>query len=184
MPGQAEEHHTGNTLAPPKTQGTVPSIDYPNPNIHEALKPKKRVMRTKLPWGFRAARGGSSFQYHVDSELHQTVISGQGELHLQVAMERIKERFNTRWSCPPRRFPSAKPSGATARRSTDTKSRAAAPAVRRGLDAREPAPRDHGVEFTQSLVGPKSGSRVRPSVEKGVNSACTDGIIAGYRVVE
>ena len=36
-----------------------------------------------------------SFQYHVDSELHQTVISGQGELHLQVAMERIKERFNT-----------------------------------------------------------------------------------------
>ena len=48
----------------------------------------------------------------------------------------------------------------------------------------EPAPRDHGVEFTQSLVGQNVDRVFVPSVEKGVNSACTDGIIAGYRVVD
>ena len=47
-----------------------------------------------------------------------------------------------------------------------------------------PAPRDHGVEFTHSLVGQNVDRVFVPSVEKGVNSACTDGIIAGYRVVD
>ena len=88
--------HTGNTLASPKRKVTVPSIDYPNPNIHEALKPKNKGDEDKIAVGLSALHEEDpSFQYHVDSELHQTVISGQGELHLQVAMERIKERFNT-----------------------------------------------------------------------------------------
>ena len=48
----------------------------------------------------------------------------------------------------------------------------------------DPTPRDHGVEFTQSLVGQNVDRVFVPSVEKGVNSACTDGILAGYRVVD
>ena len=122
--------HTGNTLTSPKRKVTVPPIEYPNPSIHEALKPKNKGDEDKIAIGLAALHEEDpSFQYHVDSELHQTVISGQGELHLQVAMERVKERFNIEIELSaPKDSHSAKPSGTTARRSTVTKNRAAAPA--------------------------------------------------------
>ena len=178
--------HTGNTLASPKRKVTVPSIDYPNPNIHEALKPKNKGDEDKIAVGLSALHEEDpSFQYHVDSELHQTVISGQGELHLQVAMERIKERFNTEMELSAPKIPFRE----TIRSNGEAKYRHKKQSGGAGQFAEvwmrvEPAPRDHGVEFTQSLVGQNVDRVFVPSVEKGVNSACTDGIIAGYRVVD
>ena len=178
--------HTGNTLASPKRKVTVPSIDYPNPNIHEALKPKNKGDEDKIAVGLSALHEEDpSFQYHVDSELHQTVISGQGELHLQVAMERIKERFNTEMELSAPKIPFRE----TIRSNGEAKYRHKKQSGGAGQFAEvwmrvAPAPRDHGVEFTQSLVGQNVDRVFVPSVEKGVNSACTDGIIAGYRVVD
>ena len=178
--------HTGNTLASPKRKVTVPSIDYPNPNIHEALKPKNKGDEDKIAVGLSALHEEDpSFQYHVDSELHQTVISGQGELHLQVAMERIKERFNTEMELSAPKIPFRE----TIRSNGEAKYRHKKQSGGAGQFAEvwmrvEPASRDHGVEFTQSLVGQNVDRVFVPSVEKGVNSACTDGIIAGYRVVD
>ena len=178
--------HTGNTLASPKRKVTVPSIDYPNPNIHEALKPKNKGDEDKIAVGLSALHEEDpSFQYHVDSELHQTVISGQGELHLQVAMERIKERLNTEMELSAPKIPFRE----TIRSNGEAKYRHKKQSGGAGQFAEvwmrvEPASRDHGVEFTQSLVGQNVDRVFVPSVEKGVNSACTDGIIAGYRVVD
>ena len=178
--------HTGNTLTSSKRKVTVPSIDYPNPNIHEALKPKNKGDEDKIAVGLSALHEEDpSFQYHVDSELHQTVISGQGELHLQVAMERIKERFNIEMELSAPKIPFRE----TIRNNGEAKYRHKKQSGGAGQFAEvwmriEPAPRDHGVEFTQSLVGQNVDRVFVPSVEKGVNSACTDGILAGYRVVD
>ncbi|MAE30028.1 MAG: elongation factor G [Verrucomicrobiales bacterium] len=178
--------HTGNTLTSPKRKVTVVPIDYPNPNIHEALKPKNKGDEDKIAVGLSALHEEDpSFQYHVDSELHQTVISGQGELHLQVAMERIKERFNIEMELSAPKIPFRE----TIRNNGEAKYRHKKQSGGAGQFAEvwmriEPAPRDHGVEFTQSLVGQNVDRVFVPSVEKGVNSACTDGILAGYRVVD
>jgi len=178
--------HTGNTLTSSKRKVTVVPIDYPNPNIHEALKPKNKGDEDKIAVGLSALHEEDpSFQYHVDSELHQTVISGQGELHLQVAMERIKERFNIEMELSAPKIPFRE----TIRNNGEAKYRHKKQSGGAGQFAEvwmriEPAPRDHGVEFTQSLVGQNVDRVFVPSVEKGVNSACTDGILAGYRVVD
>jgi elongation factor G len=178
--------HTGNTLASPKRKVTVPSIDYPNPNIHEALKPKNKGDEDKIAVGLSALHEEDpSFQYHVDSELHQTVISGQGELHLQVAMERIKERFNIEMELSAPKIPFRE----TIRNKGEAKYRHKKQSGGAGQFAEvwmriEPTQRDHGVEFTHSLVGQNVDRVFVPSVEKGVNSACADGIISGYRVVD
>jgi elongation factor G len=178
--------HTGNTLTSPKRKVTIPPIEYPNPSIHEALKPKNKGDEDKIAIGLAALHEEDpSFQYHVDSELHQTVISGQGELHLQVAMERVKERFNIEIELSAPRIPFRE----TIRNNGEAKYRHKKQSGGAGQFAEvwlriEPAPRDHGVEFTQSLVGQNVDRVFVPSVEKGVNSACTDGIIAGYRVVD
>ncbi len=177
---------TGNTLTSPKRKVTVPPIEYPNPSIHEALKPKNKGDEDKIAIGLAALHEEDpSFQYHVDSELHQTVISGQGELHLQVAMERVKERFNIEIELSAPRIPFRE----TIRNNGEAKYRHKKQSGGAGQFAEvwlriEPAPRDHGVEFTQSLVGQNVNRVFVPSVEKGVNSACTDGIIAGYRLVD
>ena len=178
--------HTGNTLTSPKRKVTVPPIEYPNPSIHEALKPKNKGDEDKIAIGLAALHEEDpSFQYHVDSELHQTVISGQGELHLQVAMERIKERFNIEIELSAPKIPFRE----TIRNNGEAKYRHKKQSGGAGQFAEvwlriEPAQRDHGVEFTHSLVGQNVDRVFVPSVEKGVNSACTDGIIAGYRVVD
>ena len=178
--------HTGNTLTSPKRKVTIPPIEYPNPSIHEALKPKNKGDEDKIAIGLAALHEEDpSFQYHVDSELHQTVISGQGELHLQVAMERIKERFNIEIELSAPKIPFRE----TIQNNGEAKYRHKKQSGGAGQFAEvwlrvEPAPRDHGVEFTHSLVGQNVDRVFVPSVEKGVNSACTDGIIAGYRVVD
>ena len=178
--------HTGNTLTSSKRKVTVVPIDYPNPNIHEALKPKNKGDEDKIAVGLSALHEEDpSFQYHVDSELHQTVISGQGELHLQVAMERIKERFNIEMELSAPKIPFRE----TIRSNGEAKYRHKKQSGGAGQFAEvwmriEPAPRDHGVEFTQSLVGQNVDRVFVPSVEKGVNSASTEGILAGYRVVD
>ena len=178
--------HTGNTLSSPKRKVIVVPIEYPNPNIHEALKPKNKGDEDKIAVGLAALHEEDpSFQYHVDSELHQTVISGQGELHLQVAMERIKERFNIEMELSAPKIPFRE----TIRSNGEAKYRHKKQSGGAGQFAEvwmriEPTARDHGVEFTQSLVGQNVDRVFVPSVEKGVNSACTDGILAGYRVVD
>ena len=184
--GKHKNTHTGNTRTSSKRKVTVVPINYPNPNIHEALKPKNKGDEDKIAVGLSALHEEDpSFQYHVDSELHQTVISGQGELHLQVAMERIKERFNIEMELSAPKIPFRE----TIRSNGEAKYRHKKQSGGAGQFAEvwmriEPSPRDHGVEFTQSLVGQNVDRVFVPSVEKGVNSASTDGILAGYRVVD
>ena len=181
-----KDTHTGNTLCDPSLNVRLPKVVFPRPNIHAALRLKSKGEEDKVAQGLAALHEEDpTFHYLVDGELHQTVISGQGELHLQVAAERLKQRYRVDFDliAPKIRFRE------TIKARADSKYRHKKQSGGAGQFAEvwmriEPNPRGVGVEFTQSLVGQNVDRAFVPSVDKGVKAACTDGILAGYTVVD
>ncbi len=164
----------------------MPKVEYPKPNIHTALKLRAKGEEEKIAAGLAALHEEDpTFIYHVDSELHQTVISGQGELHLQVVAERLRRRYKVDFELVEPRVPYRE----TIKAAADSKYRHKKQTGGAGQFAEvwmrlEPRQRNSGVEFTQSLSGQNVDRVFVPSVEKGVMSACAEGILAGYRVVD
>ncbi len=181
-----KDTHTGHTLSGGKNPVTLQKITFPKPEIHAALKLNSKGEEDKIGEGMAALHHEDpAFAHHVDSELHQTVISAQGELHLQVLAERLKRRFKVGIELiePKIRFRE------TIKGKAESKYRHKKQTGGSGQFAEvwmriEPKQRDTGVEFTQSLVGQNVDRVFVPSVESGVMNACNDGIVAGYRVVD
>jgi elongation factor G len=178
--------HTGNTLCSAKHPVTLPKVVYPKPNIHAALVAKVKGEEDKVASGLAALHGEDpTFLYVVDPELHQTIISTQGELHLEVVADRLRRRHNVHVELGEPRVRYRE----TIKAKGDSKYRHKKQTGGAGQFAEvwmriEPKPRDSGVEFTNSLVGQNVDRVYVPSVEKGVNQACTEGILAGCRVTD
>ena len=178
--------HTGNSLCSPDRVVRLPEVEYPKPNIHSAIRSKSRGDEDKVAAGLAMLHEEDpTFVHHVDAELHQTVISGQGELHMQVVCDQLKRRFKVEIDLVEPKIPYRE----TIRSNGESKYRHKKQSGGAGQFAEvwmriEPAERDSGVEFTESLVGQNVDRVFVPSVHKGVNAACTEGILAGYRVVD
>ena len=178
--------HTGNTLCNPKKPVTLSKVVYPKPNIHASLVAKVKGEEDKIASGLAALhQEDPTFLYFVDAELHQTIISAQGELHLEVVADRLRRRHNVHVELAEPRVRYRE----TIKTKADSKYRHKKQTGGAGQFAEvwmriEPKPRDTGLEFTNSLVGQNVDRVFVPSVEKGVNQACTEGILAGYRVVD
>jgi elongation factor G len=126
-----------------------------------------------------------TFIYRVDGELHQTVISGMGELHLRVISDKLKERYHVEVELYEPKVPYRETIKATAEGKYRHKKQSGGAGQFAEVWLRvEPMERDSGLEFADSLVGMNVDRVFVPSVEKGVKSASTDGVIAGYRVVD
>lgn len=181
-----KDTHTGNTLSHPKHPVTLPKVQYPRPNIHAALKLKTKGEEDKIASGLAALHEEDpTFVYHVDPELHQTVMSCQGDLHLQVVADRLKRRYKVDFELAEPRIPYRE----TIKARGESKYRHKKQTGGAGQFAEvwmriEPTPRNSGIDFTQSLTGQNVDRVYVPSVEKGVNSACKEGILAGYRIVD
>ncbi len=181
-----KETHTGDTLCGPGNIVKLPGAEYPKPNIHGALKLASKGDEDKIAEGLAALhKEDPTFIYRADPEIKQTVISGQGEIHLQVILDRIKARFNIDIELTEPRIPFRE----TIKTKADSKYRHKKQTGGAGQFAEvwmriEPLPRDSGLEFTNSLVGQNVDRVFVPSVEKGVNAASNEGILAGYRVVD
>jgi elongation factor G len=178
--------HTGDTLCSPKKPVLLPKVDYPKPNIHASLKSSVKGEEDKIASGLAALHHEDpTFLHMVDSELHQTVVSAQGELHLEVIADRLRKRYNVHVELGEPRVRYRE----TIKGRGDSKYRHKKQTGGAGQFAEvwmkiEPKPRDTGVEFTQSLSGQNVDRVFVPSVEKGVMKACEEGIVAGYRVVD
>jgi elongation factor G len=181
-----KDTHTGNTLCSPKRPVTLPKVVYPKPNIHAALIAGVKGEEEKIASGLAALHEEDpTFLYVVDSELHQTIISAQGELHLEVVADRLRRRYNVHVELAEPRVKYRE----TIRGHGESKYRHKKQTGGAGQFAEvwmrvEPRPRDSGVEFTQSLVGQNVDRSFVPSVEKGVQQACIEGIVAGCRVTD
>ena len=181
-----KDTHTGNTLCGPKKPVSLPKVQYPKPNINAALKSSGKGEEDKIASGLAALRHEDpTFLYTVDSELRQTILSAQGELHLEIIADRLRRRYNVHVELMEPRVRYRE----TIKGRGDSKYRHKKQTGGAGQFAEvwmriEPKPRDTGVEFTNSLVGQNVDRVFVPSVEKGVMKACEEGILAGYRVVD
>jgi elongation factor G len=178
--------HTGDTLCSPRFQVVLPKVDYPAPNIHGALKLRSKGDEDKLAIGLATLhQEDPTFHYRVDDEIHQTIVSGQGEIHLQVISERLARRFGVQVALEEPLIPYRE----TVRSRGDARYRHKKQTGGSGQFAEvwlriEPGARDSGVDFKQSLVGTNVDRVFVPSVEKGVQTACKEGILAGFRVTD
>ncbi len=181
-----KDTHTGNTLCASAHPVKLMKVQYPHPTIHASLQVNVKGEEDKVAAGLAALHEEDpTFLYRVDSELHQTIISAQGELHLDVVVERLRRRFNAHVELGEPRIPFRE----TIKMAADSKYRHKKQTGGAGQFAEvwmriEPLPRDSGVEFTESLSGQNVDRVFVPSVEDGVMNACKEGILAGYKVVD
>jgi elongation factor G len=181
-----KETQTGNTLSSPKLLRTLPPVQWPKPSIHSAIELKVKGEEDKLSQGLAALhQADPTFTHVVDGELHQTVLSAQGELHLAVIVDEMKKRYKVEINLLPPKIRFRE----TIKARGDSKYRHKKQTGGAGQFAEvwmriEPKPRDSGLEFTESLVGQNVDRVFVPSVEKGVNRASNEGILAGYRVTD
>ena len=181
-----KDTHTGNTLTGPNNKVYLPSVDLPNSNIHLGIRSNSKGDEEKIATGLASIHEeDATFIYNVDSELRQTVLSGQGELHLQVSIDRLKRKFNVDIETFKPRIPYRE----TIRGTGSSKYRHKKQSGGSGQFAEvwlkvESKQRGDGIEFTHSLVGQNVDRIFVPSVEKGVSAACIEGVLAGYRVVD
>jgi elongation factor G len=181
-----KDTHTGDTLCASNHPVKLPVPEYPRPNIHAALQLQAKGEEDKVAAGLATLHNEDpAFLFRVDPELHQTIISAQGELHLDVIAERLRRRFNLHFDLVQPRVPYRETIHSrgehTYRHKKQTGGAGQFAEVALKL---APAPRNSGIAFSDSLVGQSVDRVFVPSVEKGVQKACTEGILAGYHVVD
>lgn len=177
---------TADTLCDQRAPITYPGITFPEPVIQIAIEPKSRGDEEKISAGLQSLTSEDpTMSWHYDPELKQTILSGQGELHLAIILQRLKQKFGVDVNQLPPRIPYRE----TIKKRGDSKYRHKKQTGGAGQFAEvwmyvEPGLPGSGVEFTNTLVGQNVDRVFVPSVEKGVRSACEEGILAGYRVTD
>ena len=178
--------HTGDTLSDPKSPIVYPRIEFPEPVIQIAVGPKSRGDEEKISTGLQTLSDEDpTFTIHYDPELKQLILSGQGELHMTIILERLKQKYNVQVNQMPPRIPYRE----TITSRGESKFRHKKQSGGAGQFAEvwmyiEPLESGAGVEFKNTLAGQSVDRAFVPSVEKGVKSACEEGILAGYKVVD
>jgi elongation factor G len=178
--------HTGNTLCSPNRPIQLPAPAYPKPTVHAALQPRAKGEEDKIAAGLATLHGEDpSFVFTTDPELHQTIVAAQGELHLDVVAERLRRRFKVHFDLvePRVRFRETIriPADASYRHKKQTGGAGQFAEVSLRIT---PLARDSGIGFSESLSGQCVDRVFVPSVERGIQNACTEGVLAGYRVVD
>jgi elongation factor G len=181
-----KDTHTGNTLGLAHRPVKLPAPTYPKPSLRAALQPKAKGQEDKIAAGLATLHGEDpAFQFTTDPELRQTIVAAQGELHLDLVAERLRRRFNVHFDFiePRVRFRETIKTGGEADYRHKKQSGGAGQFAEVLLRI-TPAARDSGITFTESLSGQCVDRVFVTSVERGVQHACEEGILAGYRVVD
>jgi elongation factor G len=180
------ETSTGDTLCHPSRLVMLPPITYPEPVYQLAIAPKSREDEEKLTMGLnRLTEEDPSFRWWRDNEMKQTIMAGMGDLHLEVTMERLKRKFGVDVELSTPKVPYRE----TIRRSASAEGKYIRQTGGHGQYGVvyltvEPLERGAGYEFVNKIVGGAIPRQYIPSVEKGVQKALSEGVLAGYPVVD
>jgi elongation factor G len=177
---------SGDTLCAATRQITLPVVEFPAPNTRGALVAKSKSDLNKLGEGLSSLREEDpTFDYHFEPEIGQTIVSGQGWLQLQIVTEELKRRFNVDVDLvEPRVSYRATINGRGESKHRHKKQTGGAGQFAEVWMRIESLPPNSGLVFTQSLVGNNVDRVFVPSVEKGVNAACTAGPYGGFPVTD
>jgi elongation factor G len=176
---------TGETICDVKKIITLERMEFPEPVISQAVEPKTKVDQEKMGVALgRLAQEDPSFRVRTDEESGQTIISGMGELHLEIIVDRMKREFGVEASV-------GKPQVAyreTFKKSLESEGKFVKQSGGRGQYGHvwlklEPN-HGKGFEFVDAIKGGRVPKEYIPAVEKGVLEALQDGVLAGYPVVD
>jgi elongation factor G len=179
--------HTNNTLTSKAFPVVFPPIVFPAPVIRMAILSKSKGDEDKIATGLHALHEEDpTFVVNVDGQLAQTVIAGQGELHLLIVTKRLKEKYGVDVELTEPKIPYKETIRSVVAQSEykhkkQTGGRGQFGHVYLKL---EPLPRGGGFEFVDAVVGGVVPNRYIPAVEKGVVDAMHKGVLAGYEVVD
>ncbi|MCS6997065.1 MAG: elongation factor G [Casimicrobiaceae bacterium] len=181
-----KEATTGDTLCDPNAIITLERMQFPEPVISQAVEPKTKADQEKMSIALgRLAQEDPSFRVHTDEESGQTIISGMGELHLEIIVDRMKREFGVEASV-------GKPQVAyreTIRKSAEVEGKFIKQSGGRGQYGHvwlrlEPLEPGKGFEFVDAIKGGVVPREYIPAVQKGVQEALAAGVLAGYPVVD
>ncbi|MBU6377206.1 MAG: elongation factor G [Gammaproteobacteria bacterium] len=177
---------TGDTLCAEAKVITLEKMVFPNPVISVAVEPRTKADQEKMGIALqRLAKEDPSFRVHTDQESGQTIISGMGELHLEIIVDRMKREFKVEANV-------GKPQVAyreTIRGKVDSEGKFVRQSGGRGqyghvwlrLEPNEPG---KGYEFINGIVGGAVPREFIPAIDKGIKEAVDTGVLAGYPVVD
>ncbi len=177
---------TGDTLCDLEQVITLEKMIIPIPVISVAVEPRTKADQEKMGMALqRLAKEDPSFRVSTDEESGQTIISGMGELHLEIIVDRMKREFKVEANV-------GKPQVAyreTIRGRVESEGKHVKQSGGRGQYGHvwlkiEPNETGKGVEFINGIAGGSVPREFIPAVEKGVNEACDTGVVAGYPVVD
>ncbi len=182
-----KDTHTNDTLSS-KSQAVMYSpIEFPEPVYHLGIHPKSKGDEDKISNGLHSLhQEDPTFVFRVDPELHQTIISGQGELHLQVVVKRLKQKFNVDVDLVEPKVPYRETIKAVVKDAEYKHKKQSGGHGQYGhVHLRiEPLKRGQGFEFLDEIVGGVVPGKFVPAVEKGVVETMKDGVLAGYPIVD
>jgi elongation factor G len=177
---------TGDTLCDLEKVITLEKMEFPAPVISVAVEPKTKADQEKMGLALqRLAKEDPSFRVHTDQESGQTIISGMGELHLEIIVDRMKREFKVEANV-------GKPQVAyreTIRARVESEGKFIRQSGGRGQYGHvwlklEPNEQGKGYEFINGVVGGSVPREYVPAVDKGIKEAVETGVIAGYPVVD
>jgi len=181
-----KEVTTGETICDVNKVITLERMEFPEPVISQAVEPKTKADQEKMGVALgRLAQEDPSFRVRTDEESGQTIISGMGELHLEIIVDRMKREFGVEASV-------GKPQVAyreTFRKALESEGKFIKQSGGRGQYGHvwlklDPQPPGKGYEFVDAIKGGRVPREFIPAVEKGVEEALRDGVLAGYPVVD
>jgi len=177
---------TGDTLCAPDSIITLEKMDFPEPVISIAVEPKTKADQEKMGLALgKLAQEDPSFKVATDQESNQTIISGMGELHLEIIVDRLKREFTVEANV-------GKPQVAyreTIRTPVEQEAKYIKQSGGRGQYGHvwlklEPQESGKGFEFVNSIVGGAIPREFINPVEKGIKEQMENGVIGGYPVVD
>tara|TARA_A100001015_G_scaffold319274_1_gene441671 strand:+ start:53 stop:1729 length:1677 start_codon:yes stop_codon:yes gene_type:complete len=178
--------HTGDTLCSEGESLLLENIEFPEPVIFVAIEPKTKSDQEKLSTSLeKLSEEDPTFQYSTDQETNQTIISGMGELHLEIIVDRLLREFNVEANIGQPQVAFKESIGNSAKgEGKFIKQTGGRGQYGHVLLTIEPLERGVGFEFENKVVGGAIPKEFIPSVEKGVKSTFESGIVSGYPVVD
>jgi elongation factor G len=177
---------TGDTLCAPDAPIILETISFPDPVVHVSIEPKTKVDQEKMGVALaRLAEEDPTFQVRSDEETGQTVISGMGELHLEVIVDRMRREFNVEAAVGRPQVAYRETVRGEAKKVEGKFIRQTGGSGQYGvvyIDL-EPAPGE-GFDFVNKIKGGSVPSEFIPAVEKGIEEALETGVKAGYPMVD
>jgi elongation factor G len=177
---------TGDTLCDPSAEITLERMIFPEPVIHVAVEPKTKADQEKMGMALsRLAQEDPSFRVRTDEESGQTIISGMGELHLEILVDRMKREFNVEANvgAPQVAYREA------IRKLAEVEGKFVKQSGGRGQYGHvwikmEPNETGKGFEFVDAIKGGSVPREYIPAVEKGLVDSLPNGVLAGFPVVD